>query len=210
MPPAQRREALIEATLPLLIANGADVTTRQIAEACGVAEGTLFRVFPDKESLIQAAVARAFEPEQVLAKLRAIEPGLPLEERLVAAVDILRIRLEGIFTLLNALRWQRRPEQHGTKPPGHYQRDADIVAAIVEVVGTDSVQFRYSAVEAMSLLRLLVFAGTHPFISGGNPLTSRRIVAYLMDGVRQTDPTAPAKTSRPRPKSTPNHRTRKP
>ena len=36
---------------------GRDVTTAQIAMAAGTAEGTLFRVFPDKESLIQAAIA---------------------------------------------------------------------------------------------------------------------------------------------------------
>jgi AcrR family transcriptional regulator len=182
MPPAQRREALIEATLPLLRSKGADVTTKQIAEACGVAEGTLFRVFPDKESLINAAFARAVEPDAALAKLRSIEPGLPLEQRLIAVVDILRARLEEVFTLLHALRWPR--------PPAHHRGEQDrpdqlMIEAIVDVVGADSEQFRYSATEAISLLRLLVFAGTHPFINPGNPLTSERIVAYLMDGVRQ-------------------------
>ena len=50
LPPSERRAEIVAATLPLLLAHGAAVTTRQIAEAAGIAEGTIFRVFPDKES----------------------------------------------------------------------------------------------------------------------------------------------------------------
>ncbi|HBX79727.1 MAG TPA: TetR/AcrR family transcriptional regulator, partial [Propionibacteriaceae bacterium] len=43
--PDDRRRALIAATRPLLAEFGPDVSTRRIAEAAGVAEGTIFRVF---------------------------------------------------------------------------------------------------------------------------------------------------------------------
>ena len=61
LPPSERRAEIIAATLPLVLAHGAAVTTRQIAEAAGIAEGTIFRVFPDKESLIEAVVESAFD-----------------------------------------------------------------------------------------------------------------------------------------------------
>ena len=64
LPPEERRAALVETTLHLLIEHGPSVTTRQIAEAAGIAEGTIFRAFPDKEHLIEAVVERVLEPSQ--------------------------------------------------------------------------------------------------------------------------------------------------
>ncbi|MCU1430433.1 MAG: DNA-binding transcriptional regulator, AcrR family, partial [Actinomycetia bacterium] len=36
---------IVAATLPLLLEHGDRVTSRQIAEAAGIAEGTIFRAF---------------------------------------------------------------------------------------------------------------------------------------------------------------------
>ena len=42
--PEERRAALIAATIPLLHEHGLEVSTKQIAHAAGVAEGTIFGV----------------------------------------------------------------------------------------------------------------------------------------------------------------------
>src|SRR5215813_368458 len=87
--PDDRRAALIEATLPLLVEYGAAVSTRQIAQAAGVAEGTIFRVFPDKNSLILAVLRHALDPEPGVRALRQIPTRLDLRDRLVGAATLM-------------------------------------------------------------------------------------------------------------------------
>ncbi|WP_300082285.1 helix-turn-helix domain-containing protein, partial [Propioniciclava sp.] len=52
----ERRKALVDATLPLLREHGTDNSTRQIAEAAGIAEGTIFRAYDSKDDLIAACL----------------------------------------------------------------------------------------------------------------------------------------------------------
>src|SRR3954471_22378307 len=103
LPPEERRARIVAATLPLLLAHGSAVTTRQIAEAAGIAEGTIFRAFPDKESLFAAVIESATDTSSVDAALDAIDAGLPLETRLVAVVDILRRRVTELLQLRTAI-----------------------------------------------------------------------------------------------------------
>ena len=62
MAPDERRRAIVDAVVPLLLQHGDDVTTKQIAEAAGIAEGTIFRVFPDKAALLMAVAEETIEP----------------------------------------------------------------------------------------------------------------------------------------------------
>lgn len=102
--PEERRAALIEATIPLLREHGINVSTRQIADAAGVAEGTIFGVFKDKTSLVDAAVAKAFEATPIISALRRIDRSLDLRARLIGAAGILRERAVAQGPLLHVLR----------------------------------------------------------------------------------------------------------
>ena len=112
LPPDERRAAILDATVPLVRRHGLTVSTRQIAEVAGVAEGTLFRVFPDKQALLRAAIDVATDPEPGLARLRQIDPTLPLEERLTEAVDVLREGIQATWRLVAAVRATETSKMH--------------------------------------------------------------------------------------------------
>ena len=103
LPPAERRAAIVAATLPLMMQHGTRVSTRQIAQAAGIAEGTIFRVFPDKEALVAAVVDSAFDPAPVERALAAIDASLPFDERLTLAVVIMQRRLRDIWNITAAV-----------------------------------------------------------------------------------------------------------
>ncbi|MFV0407039.1 MAG: TetR/AcrR family transcriptional regulator [Propioniciclava sp.] len=69
LPTAERRRTLIAATLPLLRTHGTAITTRQIAAAANVAEGTIFRVFRSKDELIHACLLDAWSPDHLHEQL---------------------------------------------------------------------------------------------------------------------------------------------
>jgi AcrR family transcriptional regulator len=181
LPPEERRAALVAATLPLVTQYGMKVTTRQIAEAAGVAEGTIFRVFPDKEALVQAAVAAALDPLPLLAELGGVDTTLPLPERLVEVVRILQHRLTSVFNLLFALRMFGPPNNPGDKRIANER----ITAAVAAVLEPDRDRFRLPLAEVARVTRLLTFSATHPTISDGHPLSAEEIASVVLDGVRR-------------------------
>lgn len=189
LPPSERRAEIVEATLPLVLAHGAAVTTRQIAEAAGIAEGTIFRVFPDKESLIEAVVESAFDTTSVDTALTAIDPALPLESRLVEAVEILRRRVADIWQLRTALGMMQVSSGGPSMTDRHRAPDLTTLASVFLA---DADQIRRTPLEAAHLLRGLTIAGTHPALILEAPLASAEIVSLFLDGIRADGTGAPA------------------
>lgn len=182
LPPDERRAAIVSATIPLLIARGAKLTTRQIAEAAGIAEGTIFRVFPDKESLIEAAVETAFDPEPVDAALRAIDRSLPLDQRLILAVQIIQQRVSEIWQLMTAIGMARPPIRAGSPEDDPRRRDT---TALAELFEPDRNELRREPRACAEALRGLIFGTSHPALVIES-LPPAEVVSLLLDGVRDT------------------------
>jgi AcrR family transcriptional regulator len=192
LPPDERREMLVRATLPLLAEHGMKVTTRQIAQAAGVAEGTIFRVFPDKDALIRAAVQQALDPEPTLEQLRAIDLDLPMRVRLLQLTSVLQGRFIRVFNLMLAFRMHPPTENLEHQRTAAHTANQLVVAEVVRLLEPDRDQFRLPVAEVARVVRLLVFSGSHPLITDGNLLTADEITTVILDGVRQ--PTAPPRT----------------
>jgi AcrR family transcriptional regulator len=173
LPPDERRSAIVAATIPLLVAHGEMVTTRQIADAAGIAEGTIFRVFADKDAVIAAAVDAAMDTEQLEQHLSAIDPGLAFEDSLVAAVEILQQRVTDIWRLVSSI--GPRFHEQATRPVV----EVDALVALFEV---KRAKLRIDPRAAARHLRTLTLSATHPMMVG-EPSTPAEIVALFLHGV---------------------------
>jgi AcrR family transcriptional regulator len=190
MAPEERRAALIEATVPLLIAHGTALSTRQIAQAAGVAEGTIFGVFPDKGSLVTAALLRALDPAPAIGALTAIDPADGLRPRLVAAVDLLSARFATMAPLMATARCLAFGPDAAPGMGEHLLANRTrLLAAVAAVIEPDRAALRRSPDSVARLLVLMVGAGQHGMFGTTDEVSADEIVALLLDGILLPAPT---------------------
>ena len=176
LPPEQRRAAIAAAALGLLLEHGTNITTRQIAEAANIAEGTTFRVFPDKDAVIRAAVDLALDPAPIHRALSAIDRSLPFEQQLVEAVEIIQRRMIDIGRLVSAV--------GGPAVFAGRERPLPDMAALASLFAPECDRLRYDPDRAARLLPALTLAFSHPVLYGDQPMSPSEIVSLLLDGIR--------------------------
>lgn len=182
LPLDERRAALIAATEPLLEQFGREISTRQIAEAAGIAEGTIFRAFATKEELIDAVIKDSFDIHRTCDELAQIDRGLSLEERLIAAVVILQERLRRVFALYGSLRLRKEAPDHDSFRTRQQVDNELINEAIAALIGPDQDQLRLAVMEAASALRAITFAITHPILGDQRLADPEQIVDLVLNG----------------------------
>jgi AcrR family transcriptional regulator len=171
--PDERRAMIVAATVPLLVEHGDRVTTRQIAEAAGIAEGTIFRAFGDKDEIITAVVDAALDPAPLEAALDDIPSALDFEAHLTAAVEIVQQRVIDVWRVMSSV---------GTRFHDATRRPMADSDALVRFFDANRAQITVEPIVAARLLRALTLSTTHPMLAG-EPKSPSELVQLFLHGV---------------------------
>jgi AcrR family transcriptional regulator len=172
LPAGERRAAIIAAALPLLIEHGSTATTRQIATAAGVSEGTIFNAFADKDDLLQAALETAIDHAPFERAVAAIDPDLPFEHRLTRATELIQRRIVDIWRLVSQLGPHHRDAHRRPLPDS---------AALAALIASQPDALRTDPADAARLLRALTLSLTHPMLAT-RPRAAGEIVDVFLNG----------------------------
>jgi AcrR family transcriptional regulator len=188
MSPEDRRDAIITAVCPLLEEQGTGLTTKQIAEAAGIAEGTIFRVFRDKQELLLAAVRATLDPAVGNAEIvEALRHADDLESTLLAIVTHLERRMRRIVAVMTALHQAMAHEgggHPGERPELVENAGRDTVARIAARLEPYADQMRVPPETAARLIRSVTFGSFMPMTPAADRPSADEIVSVLLDGVR--------------------------
>lgn len=141
---------------------GLQISTKQIATAAGVAEGTIFRSFPTKQDLIAEAIADAFDATVTIGKIAALPAGQSLTER-ISALILLAIDRMHQLRALHPLLQQPGLATDGPQCPVNRHRESRtaMVAAIAASLADYADELRISPSAAGSAVTAYSFAFIH-------------------------------------------------
>lgn len=152
----ERRAAILAVAVPMLIEHGGGVKTSEIAAAAGIAEGTLFRAFKDKQALFVACLHATLESGEQVARIEAIDRSQPLGTQLAEAVDAVseyQQRMWAISVAIRGANIELRDLNRSDGPPKAMIRIAGAVAELF-----DPAQLRVEPTLAARLLLGYVFS----------------------------------------------------
>jgi AcrR family transcriptional regulator len=197
MAPDARRKAIVKALVPLLVERGGEVSTREIAQAAGIAEGTIFRVFPDKRSLMLAAAEEAINPADGQREFQELMASVPdLRTKVVVAAQRVLDRMRMTMTLMFAVRVHLKEEhedlhekvhEHGkghfTPPEFVLNAQAELHRRLTSVFEQHRDELAVEPEVAAVALRSLIFGASRPELGLAPALDAEQIADLLLQGV---------------------------
>jgi AcrR family transcriptional regulator len=164
---------IIDATLRLLLEQGEMATSHEIAQAAGIAEGTIFRVFASKDELLQAVVDRQLDPGPIEAAIAAIDAAQALDKVVTQVVALLQQRVTDIWKLMSSV--GGRFHDHQRRPPVESP-------SLVRLFEAHRRELRVKPAQAAHLLRSFTLAMTHPMITT-EPVRPAEVANRFLYGV---------------------------
>jgi AcrR family transcriptional regulator len=191
MSPDDRRRAIVRALVPLLVERGGEVSTREIAQAAGIAEGTIFRVFPDKRSLMLAAAEEAINPADGRAAFDdAMHDLETLREKIVVSaqgvLDRVRMTMSVMFAARSHL-MSTAEHHHHQKHPGPPQfvvdAQAELHRRLTGIFEQHRAELTVEPEIAAAALRSLIFGASRPELGMTPALSADQIADLLLFGI---------------------------
>ena len=180
MSPEQRRAMIIQAAIPLITEYGSAVTTAKIARAAGIGEGTVFRVFADKDELLQACIAEALSPEHAVRELDTIDVTQPLPDRLAEAAEALQAHMDRLGAIMGSLGHRGGKHAGTVRGAGREESTTRIRAALADLLEPEKDDLRRPPEQIAALFLGLLF--TQPRTDGEPDLSPRELVEVFLHG----------------------------
>lgn len=177
MAPEQRRAMIAEQAVPLFLEHGAALTTRHLAEHLGIAEGTIFRAFGDKESLVRAAVEAFFTHSRARMAEGLVDPALPLEEKVAVLVRGTRIWMQKMMRMLALVDRADIPALFSK------HRDDSYRAAVAAVFATNADELTVDIDRMAAILRIAGMAVNAARFDEHSGFTDEELVHFILYGI---------------------------
>jgi AcrR family transcriptional regulator len=177
MTPEDRRAMIAEQAIPLFIEQGGALTTRQLAEHLGIAEGTIFRAFGDKDALVRAAVRAFFDRAEAHMSTGIVDASLPLEDKVSRLVRGAREHATGVFAMLALLEPGEAGEYVARARSGAFE------AALAEAFTPDAAILGIAPDRVAALMRIALIAASAPPHHQHSQLDDDELVQFILYGI---------------------------